>query len=177
MMNKKEFLHILLCSVLLAVFSVPTLFLGQIISYKYDVLQFIYCGLMAVLYFFMILSDKLVKILIKWLISLPVSYLLFLYFWKTDYAVRALNWIFEGYGKMSAGGGFAFLFYLGVFCFFYALSILLSVFCVYPIKVSNYDRLKKIQLYVGSVTGVTVIAVTLLLESVFPSYSSIFYTG
>lgn len=177
MMNKKEFLHILLCSVLLAVFSVPTLFLGQIISYKFDILQFVYCGLMAILYALMIKSDKLVKVFLKWIISLPVSYLLFLYFWKTNYAVRALNWIFEGYGKMSAGGGFAFLFYLGAFCFFYAFAILFSVFCVYPIKVLNYDQLKKFQFCVGSVIGIIVIAVILLLESVFPSYSSIFYTG
>jgi len=177
MMNKKELLHISLCSVSLALFAVPTLFLGQIISYKYDVLQFIYCGLMVVCYFFIILSDKLVKILIKWLTSLPVSYLLFLYFWKTDYAVRALNWIFEGYGKMSAGGGFAFLVYFAICCFLYAAAILFSVFLIYPIKISNYDRLKKIQLSVGFVIGVTVIAITLILERMFPTYSSIFFTG
>lgn len=177
MMNKKELLHTLLCSVLLAVFSVPTLFLGQIMSYIYDVLPFVYCALMAILYALMIKSDKMLKILIKWGISLPVSYLLFLYFWKTNYAVRALNWIFEGYGNMSAGGGFAFLFYLGVFCVFYAISVLLSVCWVYPIKALNYNKLRKLQLCVGPAVGITVIAVTLILESRFPTYSSIFFTG
>lgn len=170
MKAKIEILYVLLCSVLLAVFFVPALFLGDLISYKFHILPFIYGGLMAALYALMMKSDKSVRSLAKWGLSLPISYLLLQYFWKTDYAVRSLNWAIKGYGRQSAGGAFAGGFYMAAFCAF----CVIAVFCICPLKITNHKLFKKIQICAGSVTGLVIVAVTLLLERAFPSYSDIF---
>lgn len=170
MKNRTEILNVFLCSVLLAVFFVPTLFLGDLISYKFNILPFIYGGLMAALYALMMKSDKAIESLAKWGLSLPISYLILQYFWKTDYAVRSLNWAIKGYGRQSAGGAFAGGFYMAAFCAFCVIAVL----GICQLKLKNRKLFKRIQICAGSVTGLVIVAVTLLLERSFPSYSDIF---
>lgn len=170
MKKKTEILYVLLCSVLLAIFFVPALFLGDLISYKFDLLPFIYGGLMSALYALMMKSDKAIGSLAKWGMSLPISYLILQYFWKTDYAVRSLNWAIKGYGRQSAGGAFAGGFYMAAFCAF----CFIAVFVICPLKLKNHKLFKKIQICAGSVIGLVIVAVTLFLERSFPSYSEIF---
>ena len=61
---------------------------------------------MTILYAMILRSDKYIGAIKKWLLSLPISYLIFQYFWKTNYAVRALNWVFNDYGEQSEAGNF-----------------------------------------------------------------------
>lgn len=170
MKNKIEIAYVLICSVLLAIFWVPTLFLGDIISYNFDILPFIYFGFMAILYALMLKSNKLIESFVKWGISIPISYWIFKYFWKTNYALRSLNWVIKGYGKQSAGGAFASFFYCSTFCFFCILAVLF----IGKLKISDYKSFQKIQACVGSLIGIVIVVVTFILESMFPSYSSIF---
>lgn len=170
MKAKIEILYVLLCSVLLAVFFVPALFLGDLISYKFDILPFIYGGLMAALYAFMMKSDKATGALAKWGLSLPISYPILQYFWKTDYAVRSLNWAVKGYGRQSAGGAFTGGFYMAAFCAFCVISVL----GICPLKLKNHKLFKTLQICAGSAIGLAIVTVTLLLERSFPSYSDIF---
>lgn len=102
----KKIVCFLTCSALLAVLGVTPIFLGAFISYKFMILSFVYYCSMAILYAMILRSDKYTEAIKKWLLSLPISYLIFQYFWKTNYAVRALNWVFNDYGEQSEAGNF-----------------------------------------------------------------------
>ena len=81
----------------------------------------------AVIYAVMLLSENRKTLLLKWVLTLPFSFLCLEYFWQTHYSVRALNWMTEGYGKQSAGGNFAgFLFLVLLFVLCISAKIKLS---------------------------------------------------
>lgn len=171
--------YVVLCAAAMSVFFVTTLFLADIISWKNDKAVFIYLIVMAVLYGVMI-SGHFVYYFIKWVISLPLSYLIINYFWITNYAVRSLNWMFPGYGKMSAGGGFA----LGVITVGFVIACFISMGIAFflsaaslGVKAENIAVFEKIQLGLGVLLSVFIIALTVTLERKFPSYESIFLAG
>lgn len=166
----KSIVYFLTCSVLLAVFGVTAIFLGAIISYKFMILSFVYYCSMAILYAMILQSNKYTESITKWLLSLPLSYLIFQYFWKTNYAVRALNWVFNDYGEQSAGGNFDGMVQLASFGLFLITSII-GFNCV---KIKNQYKFKILQIGIGSVIGCAIVIITLILEKSFPSYSSIF---
>jgi len=59
----------------------------------------------------------------KWLISLPAGILTFLAYRQTNFINYWLNKIYPEYGDLSAGGGFALLFYM----VFYLLSFFIAI--------------------------------------------------
>lgn len=168
--------YVVLCSAAMSVFFVTTLFLADIISWKNDKAALAYVIFMVVLYGIMIYGH-FVYYFIKWVISLPLSYLVINYFWKTNYAVRSLNWMFPGYGKMSAGGGFAF----GVITVGFVIACFISMGIAFflsaaslNVKAEKVAVFEKIQLGLGVLLSVFIIALTVALERKFPSYESIF---
>ena len=165
--KKKELLKMPLFSLLLAIFYVSAIFVSDIISYKSIILAFIYIALSAVLYDVAFVSPEKKIALYKWLLSLPLSYLVFQYFWQTDYAIRALNWVFPGYGKASAGGNFAGFIQL----------MLLSGLCIAGgaaglfITPKNWKSFARVQLIVCIFFGLCIIAAVVCMERSFPSYA------
>lgn len=172
--------YVVLCSAAMSVFFVTTLFLADIISWKNDKAALAYGIFMVVLYGVMVSGSRIAEYFIKWAISLPLSYFVINYFWKTNYAVRSLNWMFPGYGKMSAGGGFA----LGVMTVGFVIACLVSMGIAFflsaaslGVKTEKIAVFEKIQLCVGCLLSVFIIALTVTLERKFPSYESIFFAG
>lgn len=162
----KQMLKILLCSTLISVFYVSTIFLSDMISIMSLMFAILYSAIIAFMYLIMLVSDKRKKILIKWIFSLPISFLCFQYFWKTHYAIRALNWIIPDYGRQSAGGSFAGSVLIIIFSVFCLIAIIASVF----IRPKDYSKFEKIQLIAGTVIGIIIFCVVILLEKRFPSY-------
>ena len=107
--------------------------------------------------------------LLKWGISVPGAFLVLLYFWAVHYSVRALNWVFPDYGRQSAGGRFADSFLLVVFSAMCLISGMISLF----VKINDYDRFRRIQFIVTTVSAVATVCIVLILEKQFPSYEFI----
>lgn len=91
----KEAADILISAVLLAVYYVSAVFLAEIISYKSTVLSLLFILCTAGMYGLALVSGSNGAALCKWLLSLPLRILCFEYFWRTNYAVRALNLAFR----------------------------------------------------------------------------------
>ncbi|MGM9978256.1 MAG: hypothetical protein ACI33J_05615 [Clostridium sp.] len=165
----KLMLKILLCSTLISVFFVSTIFLSDIISIINLMIAIIYSAIGAFMYFSMLISDKRKIILIKWIFSLPISFFYLQYFWKTHYAIRALNWIIPSYGRQSAGGSFSGFVLIIIFSVLCLVGIIASGF----IKPKDYSKYEKIQLIVGTVVGITIFFAVIFLEKQFPSYYNV----
>lgn len=165
-MKFNNILYIIFSSVLLSVFFVPAVYLASIISWKTDFLEFAYLVFAAVLYGVTLISKSKRGFLYKWLLSLPLSYLCFQYFWRTNYALRSLNWVFPGYGEQSAGGGFAVAVLMVSFGFFCLVSMLIALF----VKIPKFELFKKIQVCLCGIFGAVTVIVVVLLEQSFPAY-------
>ena len=176
-MQPRRFVYVLLCSAVMSVFFVPTIFFADIISWKTNIWEFAYLGFMAILYGVMLIGRSKVEFVCKWALSLPLSYLIINWFWKTDFAVRSLNWVFPGYGRSSAGGGFAgtvLMFYFLAFCAIALVGALLINKFISVKKTEKAALFEKIQLGAGAVLAVFIVIITLSLERRFPSLDEIF---
>lgn len=163
--------YVVLCSAVMAVFFVSGIFLSDLISMQTNlIVTFAYIALIADLYGAMLVGSSKVEFLIKWALSLPLSYLVINWFWETQFAVRALNWAYYDYGQQSAGGKFAGFMLLMSLMFGCLITMGVSLW----IKPKNTAIFKRIQLCAGVALTAVVIAVCVHLESRFPTYEEIF---
>lgn len=168
---KKNLLKNIILSFELSIIFVSAIFISQIISYKNDILALAYIVFTSLIYGFAMISKDKKVLLMKWGLSIPFSYITIHYFWITNYSLRALNWIFPAYGTQSGGGEFSG----------FVLLLLLSVLCIIccilspSVKVKNYKRFEKIQLFITSTVVLDTVAAVLILERQFPSYQYVKY--
>lgn len=169
-MNIKGVVSAVVSAVEISVFYVSTIFIGDIISNKFGfAAAVVYMVFAAVLYGFSLISGNKKEWLLKFGVSVPFSILCFLYFWLTNYSVRALNWVFPDYGLPSAGGQFAGAFLFVIFSVMCLICLIISLF----IRIKNYDRFRKIGLAATSVFAVLIVCAVLILERQFPAYEHI----
>ena len=86
-------------------------------------------------------------------------------FIKSEYALRALNWVIPDYGRQSAGGRLAGSFELLTLAALCLVGLIVSIF----VRPKNYERFRKIQFAVCMVLTVIIIAAVFILEGQFPS--------
>ncbi len=157
----------------------PVSFLINVLSWKdMDILVFGGMGIAALLYGVALFSRTLGQAMLKWLISLPITVLYWIYFINTHFYVRSLNWVFPDYGQQSAGGSFAssfLLFLLAGLCFLTGLTGIVAS-CV-PKKEKVWRRFGIIRHVVAFAACAVVVVTAIALERIFPSYASIFYAG
>lgn len=153
-------------SACLAVTYISSLFLTEVVSYKSEwPATFVFIVLMAVLYFFMLVSKDRKSTLIKWLISIPFAIPIWFWFVKSDYSLRALNWAVPEYGLQSGGGAFAVVFLWAVFSGMCCITLLISI----AVKPRLPEKAWRIQLYVAIALTLLMITSVIFLENQFPS--------
>ena len=165
----ESILKIIWSGTVLSVVFVSSVFLGDVISYKWDGLAWGYIFLAAGLYGVMFWNVSGLNAFLSWLVSLPLSYFVLQYFWKTHYAIRALNWAIPYYGENSAGENFAGSIRLFVFAVLCLVGIGVGMSC----KSRDEERTERKRLVFGTVAAGVVIFFVLWLESKFPPYEAI----
>ena len=86
------------------------------------------CPLLTnVLLGFLLAADRPVKVLYEWLVSLPAAVAAFLCYRQTGFVYYWVNRIDPGYGRLSAGAGFAATAYLVLFCLCFLLAVWIAV--------------------------------------------------
>ncbi len=165
--KKRDLFKDILFAAFLAIIFVSAIFISQIISYKNE-MWFIYELFIALLYCFALISNKISDTIFKWLFSLPFSYVVLQYFWKTEYAMRGLNWVFPYYGEPSAGGNFAGFIQLCFLLLGCAICMIVAFTTSTSDKIKKYKSFEKIQMIVCGVLGVAVVLAVIILEQQFP---------
>lgn len=100
---------------------------------------------------------------------MPISYVILQYFWRTSYSVRALNRVYPGYGKSTAGGEFAGYIMLIISSAMFLICAILALFA----KNKNYEKIKTVCFIISSAYASLTAAVVFLLEKQFPAYEYI----
>lgn len=162
-------IEVILSAFLIAIQFSAAVYLGEIISYAGLVPALLYLVLTAAVYMLLLLSEKKVEALAKWFLSMPLCNLVMLYFWNTNYAVRALNWVYPGYGMQSAGGKFTASGLLLVQAALCGIGVIAAV--SRPQKPDQ--KATAIRLCIGGGCTLAVIAAALLLETQFPPYEQV----
>lgn len=152
-----------------AIQYVSAAFLTEIIAHRSTALALVYMVLTAAVWTLLLLSEGRWETLAKWLLSVPLCYPVLQYFWKTHYAVRALNWVIPCYGGQSSGGAFAGCVQLVLLTGLCAAG-LLAALSRHP-KPSGKDE--AIRLCIGTGCTLGILAAVLLLERQFPSYQQV----
>ena len=158
-----------LCSALMSVSFTSAVFLSNIVSVVNPIFAIVYLIIVAAFYAGMLISETGKIIFVKWMLSLPISFVCFQYFWKTHYSIRALNWMLPDYGNQSAGGNFAG----SVMLIIQLVLCLFAVFVAVSVKPWDYRKFEKIQLVSGIVFGIVNVITVVILEMQFPSYQTI----
>lgn len=68
-------------------------------------------------------ADRSIKIFYEWLVSLPAAVATFFCYRQTGFVYYWVNRIWPGYGRLSAGGGFAATACLVLFCLCFLLAV------------------------------------------------------
>lgn len=129
-----------------AILFYPSWVIADMLSWKTNYLSFIFILAAAVFYGLAMLSRTWSHTLIKFGISVIAAIPVYQYFYMTNYTLRALNWVLPGYGKPSAGGGFAsviLLMFLLIACFI--TTVLGIVFQQEIIDDSKFQRLIRLK--------------------------------
>jgi hypothetical protein len=125
------------------------------------------------LVWFCLVSKNPFDWLAKVLLCIPFSLPVFVFFWKTNFAVRAINRVYPGYGRESGGSrsanGLLILMY-GVACLICALAALTASS---PENQKERRYIGKKQIMVGSAAAAITVMAVLLQAPVFPPISSI----
>lgn len=154
----------------IAIIFTANIFIVPLTGNKFNfTVSLVYMVFVAALYGFALVSRNKRAWLLKWGVSIPFSFLILQYFRITDYSIRALNWVFPGYGRPSGGGQFATAFMTILFTAMCLISGLISIF----ISSRTSVRFKRIQFIAVLLFSVLTVGAVLMLEMQFPAVNEI----
>ena len=154
----------------IAIIFTANIFIIPLTGNKFNfTISLVYMVFVAALYGFALVSRNKRALLLKWGVSIPFSFLILQYFRITDYSIRALNWVYPGYGRPSGGGQFANAFMTILFTAMCLISGLISLF----ICSRTSERFKRIQFIAVLLFSVLTVGAVLMLEMQFPAVNEI----
>lgn len=162
----------------IAVLLLPVHFLNVIVSMKTDyvMIPFAVIPIISALFTGLsVYSKSLKQAFVKIILSVPFTVLFWYVQIKIEFSLRALNWIYPGYGKSSAGGNFAdfiILCSLAV-CGFIAI-VIFTVMSAVNISEKKQIVLLNLQKYLVLPVCIAVIAVIIVLNNIMPMYNSLY---
>lgn len=162
----------------IAVLLLPVHFLNVIVLLKTDyiMIPFAIIPIISALFTGLsIYSKSLKQALAKIFLSIPFTVLFWYVQIKIEFSLRALNWIYPGYGKSSAGGNFADFVILCslAFCGFIAL-VVFTILSAVKIPEKKQSILLRLQKYIALPVCIAVIAVIIVLNNIMPIYNPLY---
>ena len=174
-MNKKK-CFVIRDSMELAILFLPLLSILPLILdfFSSSDVIFILAHCTGTLCFLANLSNSMKTSFIKWVLSLLFTIAFDLFLSMSHFDVRLVNTMYFGYGKMSAGGGFAILMYLIVFSVSNGIGCLFAVGCSDVFGSKAQTLLNVIQnILLPMICGV-ILLVVIYLSLTMPSWESIY---
>lgn len=111
---------------------VSAFFWAMVLTYIHNGIAFTFVLLLLVLanviIGLLLASESHRYAIYKWLISLPVGIITFFIYRQTNFLYDWLNRITPGYGNLTPGGGFAFLFFMVLYLMSFFIAVTISVY-------------------------------------------------
>lgn len=161
----------------IAILFLPSHYLITALSLKTSGVAFaviLLCGAMS---FFAVLSESVGQAGLKWLISLPITLVFWVYLVETQFSLRILNWTVRDYGKSNAGDSMFFMFmlltHLGAVGCALGTGLVISGLSKY-IKSEKTLNAVSIIKKACEVAVVVIAAAILLLDMAMPMYRTVY---
>lgn len=160
----------------LSVLFMPAFFINDLLSYKDETgifTLFIIPVFLGICSCIAVLSGLKREAVLKCLISLPFSVIMWLYLINIEFGIRSLNWVYPDYGESSAGGNFAGFIRLCIHIIAESIGIAVGFF-ISNKKLKDNKALFIIQKIICSVICVGIIIAVLLLNVIMPQYNPVY---
>ena len=173
---RRNRLSILKSAVELAILYFPLLFLFDLIEAVCPFADlYVQPIVSALLCFCVLFSDSAKTALKKWGCSIPFTLIFWFILAATNFDVRLTNKLLPGYGKLSAGAGFAFIVEFGFFTIAQGIANLLAIACSNPL---NSEKLQKLRFIVQDIIlpiiCIIIFLIVVYLEFTMPTWKSIY---
>lgn len=162
----------------IAVLFLPSHFLITAISLKTAVgvafAVILLCGAMS---FFMVLSESVGQAGLKWLISLPITVVFWIFLVKIQFSLRILNWTVRDYGTSGAGDSMFFMFLLFTHLVTVGCALLIGLCMSGASKHVKSEKTLRTVSTIKIICGVTVVVIAaaiLLLDMAMPAYRPVY---
>ena len=169
-MKFTEWLWNIISAFWMAIIFVSPIFVEDIIVDKSIVLELVYLVLSAVMFGFLLISRTKKIWGLKLFLFVPLSCLVIQYFWKTNYAIRGLNWVHPDYGRQSAGGAFVWFFFFRIQVLLYLIAAVVALMA----KPKIDKTFERIHVIISTLFTLILVVIILLMERNFPDMASIF---
>ena len=175
---RRNRLSILKSAVELAILYFPLLFLFDLIEAVCPFADlYVQPIVSALLCFCVLFSDSAKTALKKWGCSIPFTLIFWFILAATNFDVRLTNKLLPGYGKLSAGAGFAFIVEFGFFTIAQGTANLLAITCSNSLSNNKLQKLIAIvQTIILPIICIIIIFVVLYLELTMPTWAETYYS-
>lgn len=162
----------------IAVLLLPVHFLNAIVLLKTDYVMIPFAVIPVISALFTglsVYSKSLKQAFAKIFLSIPFTILFWYVQIQIQFSLRALNWIYSGYGKSSAGENFADFIILCslAFCGFIAL-VIFTVLSADNLSEKKQTVLLNLQKYLALPVCIVVIAMIIVLNDIMPMYNPLY---
>lgn len=157
---------------------IPVHYLSNILSWKLNdadgiilfVIPFI-CGLFSATSIF---SEKIRYALLKWGLSLPISFVMWRYFISNDFYMRSLNWVIPNYGDSTVGGDIAGFFAVSSLLFVEMPFVGIAIGISHKVKNPKLEKAMKIMKIIASVVCIVITLTVIHLNTIMPQYEPVY---
>lgn len=161
----------------IAMLFLPSHYLITDLSLKASGLVFPIIILCAAMSFFAVLSETVGQAVLKWVISLPMTFICWIYLVKVRFSIRLLNWTVRDYGEPYAGDSMFFMFMLlihlaAVGCAL-GIGLVMSGLSKRAKSEKNIRAVSTIKKVCGA-AALIIAAAVLLLDMAMPAYRSVY---
>lgn len=167
--------NITIGAIQLAILYTPAFFLTDLLLLKLEdgrIAIYIIPIFLGVCSFIVIFSSSKKEAVFKWLFSIPITIILWLWIVNMDFSIRALNWVIPFYGEPSGGGNAAGFFLLVTFSIVIFICILIGIFSS---NIINSSKLKIVifilQKVLCSIISIGIIVAIFVLNDIMPQYA------
>lgn len=161
----------------IAALFIPAHLLINILSMKANGAEFLAIMICGFLSFFTIFGESVKSAALKWLLSLPITFILIVFFRGSNFYLRALNWAIPDYGEASMGGLWAsgFLLICHAAASFFSLLLGLGMSSLRKdIKSEKIIKFITISEKICAVVSIAIVLTVMVFDISMPPYSRVY---
>lgn len=160
-----------------ATMFMPVHYLSNILSWKFNVeiiILFVIPLLCGVFMAAALFSEKVRYALMKWGLSLPISFVMWRYFISNDFYMRSLNWAIPNYGDSTVGGDIAGFIAVSSLLFIEMPFVGIAIGISHKVKNQKLEKALNVMEIIASVVCIVITLTVIHLNTIMPQYEPVY---
>lgn len=160
-----------------ATMFMPVHYLSNILSWKFDSNIFILfilpliCGILMAAVLF---SNKVRYALLKWVLSLAVTFLMRQYFVSSNFYIKSLNWAISDYGDATVQDNMAGFVAVAFLLFIEMPFVGIAIGISHKVKNPKFEKALNVMKIIASVVCIVITLTVIHLNTIMPQYEPVY---